>query len=71
MRPRPIDHLESVSRDYPGLWQRYDRFLAMRGSDLPDWPSWCHCPMAAAYSIVSGGGVVPTIRHVKTPEADR
>lgn len=56
MRPRPIDHLESVSRDYPGIWPQYDRFLGMRGRGLPEWPSWCHCPMAAAYAIVSGGG---------------
>ena len=55
-RPRPIDHLESVSRDYPGVWRQYDRFLGMRGNDLPEWPSWCHCPMAGAYAVVSGGG---------------
>lgn len=55
-RPRPIDHLESVSRDYPGVWRQYDRLLAMRGNGLPEWPSWCHCPMAGAYAVVSGGG---------------
>lgn len=58
-RPRPIDHLESVSRDYPGVWRQYDRLLAMRGNGLPEWPSWCHCPMAVASAIVSSGA--PTI----------
>jgi hypothetical protein len=54
---RPVQHLESVSRDYPGIWRQYARFLALRGHpDLGDWPAWCFCPMAAAYAIVSGGG---------------
>ncbi len=58
MRPRPIDHLEAVSRDYPGVWRDYDNMLAGRGRDLPDWPSWCFAPLAAAYAVVSGGGEV-------------
>lgn len=52
---RPIVHLESVSRDYPGAWKQYASFLAQR-SELGDWPSWCYCPMSGAYAIVSGGG---------------
>jgi len=55
MRPRPIDHLESASRDYPGAWAQYDSFLAQR-SVLGGWPDWCFCPLAGAYAIVSGGG---------------
>lgn len=52
---RPVQHLHAVSRDYPGVWRQYDRFLAQR-RELGDWPGWCYCPMAAAYAIVSGGG---------------
>lgn len=55
MTLRPVEHLHAVSRDYPGVWRHYDRFLARR-RELGDWPAWCYCPMAAAYAIVSGGG---------------
>lgn len=50
-----MDHLEAVSRDYPGVWSLYDSFLADRDG-LGGWPSWCHCPLAGAYAVVSGGG---------------
>ncbi|WP_394849635.1 hypothetical protein LZC95_19560 [Pendulispora brunnea] len=52
---RPVTHLESVSRDYPGVWRQYAELIAQR-RQLGDWPSWCYCPMAAAYACVSGGG---------------
>lgn len=52
---RPVRHLNAVSHDYPGVWRQYGRFLAQR-RELGDWPSWCYCPMAGAYAIVSGGG---------------
>lgn len=51
---RPVQHLESVSRDYPNLWKRYAQFLGIR-RQIGDWPTWCFCPVAAALSIVSGG----------------
>ncbi len=34
----------------------------MKGKDLPDWPDWCYCPLAAAYFIeadVAGKAGIP------------
>lgn len=64
MRPRPIEHLEAVSRDYPGVWRAYDGILASRGRDVPDWPSWCFAPLAAAFAVVSGGEDIVDPRKV-------
>ena len=50
---RPIEALHAVGRRFPEMWRRYDYLLSERGRSLPDWPQWCHCPMAAAYSVVS------------------
>lgn len=55
---RATEHLNAVARDYPGVWQQYDGFLAGR-KELGDWPSWCYCPMAAAYAVVTGGSDLP------------
>ena len=44
------------SRRYPSVWTQFAEFRKGRGMDLPRWPEWCWCPLAAAYSIVSGGG---------------
>src|SRR5690606_8370701 len=52
---RAIQHLESVSRDYPGIWKNYP-FLMSQLRERGEWPAWCFCPLAAAYAIVSGGG---------------
>jgi hypothetical protein len=52
---RPVQHLESVSRDYPGLWKKYASILDKR-HELGDWPSWCFCPVGAAFAIVAGVG---------------
>ncbi len=52
---RPIGHLSSVGHDYPGFWRLYDDCLADRVA-LGGWPEWCHCPMAAAYAVVTQGG---------------
>ncbi len=53
---RAVTHLSDVGRDHPGVWQFYDRCLADR-DELGGWPEWCHCPMAAAYAVVSKGDV--------------
>lgn len=50
MRPRPVEHLEAVSRQFPGVWQVYDRLLAERS---PDWPSWCLIPRSNPYRILN------------------
>lgn len=51
---RAIQHLESVSRDHPGVWKRYAQIVGNR-RQIGDWPSWCFCPVAAALSVVSKG----------------
>lgn len=56
---RPLTHLHTVARGYPGAWKAIDAFRAARGVDVPDWPTWCFCPMAASAAIV-GGGRPPT-----------
>lgn len=63
---RAVQHLEAVSRDYPGVWRQYAQFIAIR-DELGDWPPWCFCPMAAAYAVVSGGGdaTVPLSRSLE------
>lgn len=55
--PRPRQHLITAGKLYPGAWLQYDKFRQDRGRDgLADWPTWCYCPLAGAYAIVSGGG---------------
>jgi len=48
--------MAECGRRYPSVWARFAEFRKGRGTDLPRWPEWCWCPLAAAYSIVSGGG---------------
>lgn len=52
---RSIQHLEAVSRDFPGLWKEYPHLLDQLHK-LGTWPPACFCPLAAAQTIVSGGG---------------
>ena len=49
---RPLELLRSAGRRWPSAWRMYNRALAGRGRELPDWPGWCYCPMAAAAAIV-------------------
>lgn len=48
-------YLRRYAEKYPDAWRQYDDFLSVRGRELPDWPSWCWCPLAGAYAIISGG----------------
>lgn len=67
MTSRPSVYLAAASRSYPTAWREYADFIIDRGtSGLSDWPAWCHCPLAGAYAIISGGGAgtVPlTLAH--------
>ena len=54
-------YLVEYGRRYPMAWRMFDSFRAGRGDDLPRWPDWCYCPMAAAHAIVCGGGSVAPI----------
>lgn len=53
---RLMKHLADIGNRYPDAWNRYEDFRADRGRHLPEWPAWCYCPVAGAYSIISGGG---------------
>lgn len=49
-------YLSDYAEQYPGAWKLYETFRTGRGKDLPNWPEWCWCPLAASYAIISGGG---------------
>lgn len=49
-------HLRRCAEAYPGAWKKLDDFCEGRGKELPLWPDWCWCPLAASYAILSGGG---------------
>ena len=51
-----IRWLHEYGRRYPDAWEQYARLL-----DHPpmQWPSWCYCPLAGAYAIVSRGQDLP------------
>lgn len=49
-------YIRHFAAKYPNAWQQFDYYRSLRGKELPDWPAWCWCPLAAAYAIVSGGG---------------
>ena len=46
-------YLSRYAEEYPGAWKMFEKIREGRGKDLPDWPSWCWCPLSGAYSIVS------------------
>lgn len=48
----PQRHLVEISRRYPNAWRGIEHCLAGRGKDLPNWPRWCFCPVAAAHAVV-------------------
>ena len=50
---RPREHLITAGKMYPNAWKRIDAFRSARGSDLPNWPSWCFLPLSGFYAIVS------------------
>lgn len=53
----PESWLIDFGRRYDGAWKHFDNFRATRGANgFPEWPSWCFCPLAAAFAIVSKGG---------------
>lgn len=49
----PKNHLIAAGKMYSNAWSQANEFRADRGVGLPRWPSWCYCPMAAWYAIVS------------------
>lgn len=60
MTTAPDQHLSRITRQFPKFWQHFERMRELRGRSLPDWPSWCYCPLAGAYSVVrTGWGLTP------------
>jgi hypothetical protein len=57
-------YLTQYAEKYPGAWKGFDYLRSGRGTDLPDWPEWCWCPLAAAYAIAS----VKDPRHPTGPD---
>lgn len=52
---RALERLHAYGRRYPWAWEAYARLLA----DPPaQWPSWCWCPLAGAYAVISRGGTL-------------
>ena len=48
---------------HPTMIQHYKRFISGKGKDLPNWPGWCLCPVAAAYSIATHGkDAIPSLK---------
>lgn len=56
MTHRALLHVQDAGKLYPGAWRQFDGFRQDRGGNLPAWPEYVYCPLAAAYAIVSGGG---------------
>lgn len=53
---RALEWLHLYGRRYPWAWESYARLLA----DPPaQWPSWCWCPLAGAYAVISRGEAPP------------
>lgn len=49
---RAVHWLHAYGRRYPQAWELYALFL----NDPPmEWPSWCWCPLAGAYAVISQG----------------
>jgi hypothetical protein len=68
----PQQILNEYSRMYPEAWDNYDLLIHALNPNR-NWPDWLFAPVAAAYAVVSGGGInrVPLDRmpHVATVAA--
>jgi len=53
--PRPFIYISRLVKNDPVLWRKFDTFLADKGKGLPEWPSWCYCPLAASHAIATSG----------------
>lgn len=49
---RPRDQLIDIGKLYPQAWKISDEMRAGRGTEYPDWPTWCFLPMGAWHAIV-------------------
>jgi hypothetical protein len=45
-------YLKSFEQEYPDCWKRLEIFI---NDDDFQWPSWCYCPIAGSYAVVSNG----------------
>lgn len=51
---RPVKHVASIARRYPGVWKWVDRLRAIRDKIPYNWPTWCYLPLGGASGIVGG-----------------
>jgi hypothetical protein len=50
----PLDLVRDLGRRYPTAWKVLEAMRSSKGRNgLPDWPSWCWCPLAAANAIAT------------------
>lgn len=49
----PAAQLNEIIRAYPATSRWVNEIARDKGTDIPDWPSWCFIPMAGWYAIVS------------------
>lgn len=58
---RPERILAQYSKKYPNAWKFLEEVYFARGrAGFPDWPPHVFVPMAGAYAVVSGGGLIST-----------
>lgn len=71
MNMRPSHHLNTISKQYPGIWKHVEHFRKGKGKDYDDWPEWCFLPMAASGVIADncGGVLSSTMLEVSTISA--
>lgn len=54
------NYLSIYGRTYPNAWRQLDEFRDRRGSSNAfEWNDWCFVPLAGAYAVISGGGLMP------------
>jgi hypothetical protein len=49
---RSTQHLNTLSKEYPGVWQKVGEIACHRPQDDPKWPDWCFIPFGRWVEIV-------------------
>ncbi len=69
MTADPTAWLQRYSREYPDAWSGIEQLRAMRGRDLPNWPSWCYVPIAAGIAAVTRGAPINKLDPAQARDA--
>lgn len=67
----PNEHLDALSKKYPGAWLMLDKLRADRGKDLPKWPLWCLLPMTGWYAIACDGNKTSALSLSQVADVSR